>query len=92
MTPNDRHSVNTSSSGMLKLLENPSRGMDHVKICVSKFSRMERFQLDFSLASKQPLDSEFCDSIPTLSRFSVWKEACPLIRKVSIFNIVLQAK
>ncbi|KDN33862.1 hypothetical protein RSAG8_13043, partial [Rhizoctonia solani AG-8 WAC10335] len=66
----------------------PSHGLEIIRTSLSTFSALRILRLNFYPIHLFDLTSEFCETIPELSRFDVWKESCPTLEEVRLFGLI----
>ncbi|KAJ1300052.1 hypothetical protein OPQ81_011172 [Rhizoctonia solani] len=74
----------------LKNRDDPSYGLSSVKKGLSAFPELEKFRLNFHIDWYNDLTPQFCETVPELSEFGVWKESCPKLQEVTLFGVTLK--
>ncbi|KAG8708511.1 hypothetical protein FRC11_006417 [Ceratobasidium sp. 423] len=76
---------------LLKSSANPSHGFEKLRNQLSEFCSLKKFRLECDWFFRDEiLPIEFCNTVPELSQFGLWKESCPLLEEVTIFGVSLR--
>ncbi|CAE7180353.1 unnamed protein product [Rhizoctonia solani] len=78
-----------SNSVLFFLEDDRSNSLAKIRGALSAFPGLKKFTLSFRSDQFNDLTPQFCESVPELSRFQVWKECCPKLEEVIIFGIRL---
>ncbi|KDN33172.1 hypothetical protein RSAG8_13739, partial [Rhizoctonia solani AG-8 WAC10335] len=64
-------------------------GLAKIRNAITAFSELRKLHLRFRSGQFNDLTSKYCNSVPELSQFRVWKKSCTKLEEVTIFGITL---